>query len=126
MTATPFAPAAATAAITLGDEPLVLIGEQHVASSPQCLYLTREHALKGEIVCVGGEKRRVGGQRNRGKRRPITLFRQPADEFRGDMLAIRGAAAVSAEQQLAAALDRLGDERCRACDVRGSNRPSLR
>ena len=74
-----------------------------VAAPADRLDLPREKLLEAEIVADRGERRRVGGQRDRGDRRAVL---DVADGQLGrEVLRIGGAAAIAEEQDLAAALE---------------------
>ena len=72
--------------------------QQHVAAPAEALDLAREHLLEAVIVGDRGQRRGVGGQRDRGVAGPILLV--AADDFGGDMLGVGGAAAIADDQEL--------------------------
>src|SRR5207253_3236402 len=57
----------------------------------------------------------IGGKRNPGERRSIRT--KPADQFRREMLRVGGAAAISEEENFAAAAQAMGDSLCRLRDA---------
>src|SRR5215471_8245971 len=76
------------------------------------LKLPLEHALEARVVGVGGQDRRVGGQRQSRQGGPLAMRMKAADELGRHVLAIRGASAVAAQEDLVAAPER-GDEHLR-------------
>ncbi len=66
-----------------------------------------EHLLEAVIVADRGERRGVGGQRDRCKWGAVGG--EAADELRGDVLGVGRAAAVAGQQNLAAAAQRAHD-----------------
>ena len=76
--------------------------------------------LEAEIVAGGGERRGVGGQRERGDGGAVGLV---ADgQFGREMLGVGGAAAIAEEHQLAAAADRFDASRHQAGEGAGQAR----
>src|SRR5207245_288750 len=73
-------------------------GERHVAGDAERVHLPREDVLVPVVVGDGGERRRVGGERQRRERAPFA--REASDELGGDVLRVGGAAAVPEEQDL--------------------------
>ena len=92
-------------------------GDQHVALPAERLHLTLEHALGTEVVRDGGEERRVGGERDRRDRWAEVVDRERADELRREVLGVRGAASVAADEELATAPQRGHEERGGRHDV---------
>jgi hypothetical protein len=80
--------------------------DQQVAGPAVGPYLPGEDLLDAVVVADGGERGHVAGQRERGERAPFVLV--TADEFRGEVLRLLGAAAVAAGQQAAAGDENLG------------------
>ncbi len=77
--------------------------------APEGLHLALEDRLEPKIVAAGGQRRGVGGKRDRGNRRPVPLV---ADhELGGDVLGIRGTPAVAEQQHLAACANALSSKR---------------
>ena len=60
------------------------------------------------VVGDGGQRRSVGGQRDRGV--SWTILFVAADDFGGDMLGIGGAAAVADQENLVAGTERVDDD----------------
>ena len=83
--------------------------QQHVAALAQALDLPREHLLETVVVGDRGQRRGVGGQRNR--RITGTILLVAADDFGGDVLGVGGAAAIADDQQLVAGTQRRDDRR---------------
>lgn len=77
--------------------------DQQVARPPKGLDLPREHRLEAEIVAPRGDCGRVGREGDRRQGAPLLL--EPDRQFRGDVLAIGGAAPVPAEDELAPGLE---------------------
>ena len=73
--------------------------DEEVPRPAEGLDLAGEDPLEAEVVAGGGQGRCVGGERDRRKPRPARL--ETNRELGGDMLAVGGAAAVAAEEELA-------------------------
>src|SRR5262249_36236738 len=74
--------------------------------------LPREHVLEAHVVAGGGQGRAIGGQRDRGDRRPVL---DVADgELGRQVLRVGGAAAIAEPQDLAAAAGRRNGRRDQA------------
>ena len=86
----------------------------HVSRPPDRLDLPREHTLEFGVVGDAGEHGRVRGQRDRGESRAVADV--PVDELGGEVLGVRGAAAVAEEQQGAAAPERRDEGSGRGLD----------
>ena len=114
-TFTPFARAASAARSTFGELPLVEWMMSRSLGPRQRLDLPREHVLEPEVVRRRGEERRVRGQRDGGIRAPVAHVAH--DVFGREMLRVRRAAAVAAEEQRAAALHRLAHQRVRGVEL---------
>jgi GDP-L-fucose synthase len=84
--------------------------DQHITGGAERVDLPREHPVEPEVVRIARQVRRVGRQRDRGQSGAVDVLCQPADELGGEMLAVRGAAAVAAQQQLAAGTKPRGDQ----------------
>ena len=88
--------AAFNAAITFGERPEVEIAMKTSPGLSQSAHLPFEGALEAVVVADRGQNRTVGGQRDRRQRIAVKI--QPRQEFAGDMLSIRGAAAIAGNQ----------------------------
>ena len=73
--------------------------DQHVAGAAEGLDLAGEDAEEPEIIGGGGQRRGVGGQRDRRQSAAVAL--EADGELRRDVLAVGGAAAIAAEEKLA-------------------------
>ena len=71
-----------------------------IASPTECLDLAREDLVEAGVVADGGEDGCVGRQRHRRECRAVPL--EATHELGGDVLRVRGAAAVSEQEDLAA------------------------
>jgi len=80
----------------------------HVAGAAESFDLAGEDAAEAVIVGDGGDGGKICGQGERGK--SGTIKGEAANEFRGDVLGVRGAAAITEEENLVAALEGM-DER---------------
>lgn len=78
--------------------------------------MTRKDFFITEIVADRGQRRRVGGQGNRGPR--ATLFFITTNQLGGDMLRIGCAAAIPAKQDFLSAGERIADHLARSLDIR--------
>ena len=87
---------------TLAEVPLVEIAIRTSPCASERFHLSLEHPLDAEVVRDGCEERRIGGQRDGGDRRARVVDRQRADELRRQVLRVRGAATVPADQELPA------------------------
>src|SRR5690606_22105004 len=67
------------------------------------LHLPGEHAVGAVVVADGGDRRGVAVQRDRRQRPPLVL--EAPDQLGGEVLRLRGAAAVAARQQPPAAAE---------------------
>lgn len=83
-------------------------GNGNVAGAAKGFDLAGEDAAEAVIVGDGGDGGKICGQGERGKSGAIKG--ETANELRGDVLGVRGAAAITEEQNLVAALEGL-DER---------------
>jgi len=80
-------------------------GNGNVAGAAKGFNLAGEDAAEAVIIGDGGDGGKICGQGERRKRGAIKG--EAADEFRGDVLGVRGAAAITEEQNLVAALERM-------------------
>ncbi len=96
----PAACAASTAAAMFGRTAAGGDRDQRVARARQRLHLLREHLIEMVVVADRGERRGVGGERNRRKRRTLAL--EAVGELGGEVLGIGGRTAVAADENLAA------------------------
>jgi hypothetical protein len=71
-----------------------------IALASQSFNLALKQGVKSQVVAAGRQRRRIGRQRDGRNRGSIRLISD--DQLRRDMLRIRGAAAVSEQQKLAA------------------------
>lgn len=77
-------------------------GEEDVFGLPECLNLACKDSVVPVVVRIGGEKRAVRREREGRKTGSLASGVQSAGEFRRHMLTVGGAAAIAAEQELAA------------------------
>jgi hypothetical protein len=79
------------------------------------------------VIGVGGQDRAVGGQSQGGQSRTLEVASEPAHEFRGEVLGVGSAAAVAADEEFAAGLERAGNQGGRFLDTwcAGGRRPKL-
>ena len=89
--------------------------DRDVAGAAERLHLAREDLVVAVVVGDGGERRGVGGERDRRQRAP--LARHATDELGGDVLRVGRAAAVAEEQQLVPAAEGVRDEVDRSLEV---------
>ena len=78
--------------------------DQHIALLSERPHLALEHALVAVIIADRGEGRGVRGQGE--GRKPGAVISESAHQFGGQMLCIRGTAAIPGKQQLAAVGER--------------------
>ena len=94
--------------------------DEHVAGTAEAAHLPCEHLGKAVVIADRGEHGAVGGERDRRQRAAVEL--EAREELGGDVLGVRGAAAVAGEQHLAAGAkrtgDAVGDRRKRAAQLR--------
>src|SRR5207248_7842793 len=88
-----------------------------ITGAGQRLDLAGEDLVEAQVVAARGEERRVGGERDRRQRAPVVAV--PHDVFGGQVLGVRGAAAVARKEQRAAPLQRLDVAAGQAGDVVG-------
>ena len=70
--------------------------EEHVAGFAEGLHLAGEDAFEIEVIGIGREKRRVGGEGDGRQTGTDEIWRQSAGEFGGHVLTIARATAVAA------------------------------
>ena len=78
-------------------------GNGNVAGATEGFNLPGEDAAEAVIIGDGGDGGKIRGQGKRGKSGAIKG--EAANEFRGDVLGVRGAAAITEEENLVAALE---------------------
>jgi len=78
-------------------------GNGDVAGAAEGFDLAGEDAAKAVVITDGGDGGDIGGERKCGESGAIEG--EAADEFGGDVLGVRGAAAIAEEQDLVAALE---------------------
>jgi len=83
-------------------------GDGDIAGAAEGFDLAGEDAAEAVIIGDGGDSGKIRGQGERGKRGAIKG--EAANEFGGNVLGVRGAAAVAEEENLVAALEGM-DER---------------
>ena len=88
--------------------------------APERAHLLREHLLERIVVGDRGQHRRVGGERDRRKLRPLAL--EAADHLGGEVLRIGRGAAVAAGEDLAVGEQAFGQHARRARDQRARAR----
>ena len=81
--------------------------EQHVATLAEAFDLARKDLLEAVIIGDRGQRRSVGGERDRGVAWPVLFV--AADDFGGDVLGVARAAAIADDQKLVAAMQRRDD-----------------
>ena len=74
--------------------------DEHVTGSAKAFHLPRKHLPVAVVVAHRRQDRGIRGQCYR--RKSLTLDFEAADDLRGKVLGITGAAAVAADEQLAA------------------------
>ena len=79
-------------------------GNGNVAGAAKSFDLAGKDAAEAVVIGDGGDGGKICGQGKRGKSGAIKG--EAADEFRGDVLGVRGAAAISEEENFVAALER--------------------
>ncbi len=72
--------------------------DDDVTGSSGCLHLAFKHAGKAEIVSIRGQKARVRGECNSGSSGAVKGLTEDANELRRDVLRVRSAAAISAQE----------------------------
>jgi hypothetical protein len=82
--------------------------EQDVAAAAEGLHLPRVDLVIADVIGPRRQGRQVAAERQRGEATPSGPLEAP-DQLAGEVLRIRGAAAVAAEQQLAAIAERRND-----------------
>ncbi len=80
-------------------------GDSDVAGAAEGLDLARKDPAEAVIIGNGGDGGKICGQGERGKGGPIKG--EAADEFRGDVLGVRSAAAIPEEENFVALLERI-------------------
>jgi len=88
--------------------------DQHIAGDGKSGHLSRKNFVVAVIVAQGRQGGSISCQRNRWK--STSLFFVPADEFRGNVLRIGGAAAISAKQNLLAGFECIANDATRRLD----------
>ena len=102
----------------IGRVPAGADSEHHVPRLTQSLNLAFEDAIEAKVVGTGRQNRRVGRECDRGQTRSQKILRQHTDELRRQMLAVRCAAPIAAQQQLVVLLQRPCNTLCGCHDVR--------
>src|SRR3954463_3986175 len=99
--------------------------DEDVAVRSYRLDLPGEHPVGAVIVRDRGKRRRVGGQRDRAHGRTRMVERQGAHELRREVLCIRGASPVAADQQGVRRAERFDQQLARGNDVVQARGPDL-
>src|SRR5439155_8782045 len=81
------------------------VQHHEIAGTGQRLDLAGEDLVEAQVVAARGEERRVSGERDRRQRAPVVAVAD--DVFGGQVLGVRGAAAVPRKEKGAATLQRL-------------------
>ena len=97
----PSSRAACAARSTLAERPEVEIATSTSPLRPSAAQLALEHLVERVVVGDAGQRRAVGRQRQRGQRAPIVD--EAPGEFRRQVLAVGGRAAIAAKHQFPAA-----------------------
>lgn len=92
----------------VGRVPARADADQQIFGLAEGLDLAGEDAVVAAIVGISGQERRIGGQGEGGQAGAHEIDCQAARQLRRHVLAIRGAAAVPAQQRLTARAEHLG------------------
>ena len=110
ITASPTSWARPAARTTLAELPLVEMPRSTSPAAPKDSDLSLEHTLDAVVVRDGGEQRGVGREGDRRDRGPGVVEREGADELRGKVLGVGGAAPVPTDQELVASAEGGGQQ----------------